>query len=60
MDMDRFLNWQNIERYKTLSNIATDETQRRLILGHLAEELKKSKKIACSRYVLIAAIVMGI
>jgi hypothetical protein len=41
MDMDRFLNWQNIERYKKLSDIATDETQRRPIFGLLSEESKQ-------------------
>jgi hypothetical protein len=43
MDTDRFLTWQNIERYK---NVSDNETQRRLILGLLFEELKTSKRSA--------------
>src|SRR6516162_3528529 len=50
MDTDRFLTWQNIERYKNVSDIVTDQTQRRLIVGLLSEELKTSKQSAARKH----------
>ena len=44
MDLDHFVTHQNIERYRRLSDIATDEPQRRLILRLLTEELEKFKQ----------------
>jgi hypothetical protein len=42
MRIERFLNAQNIERYKRLLRIAPDETQRRQIQNLLAEEEDKA------------------
>lgn len=41
--MDRFLNEQNIERYRKLADTATDEAQRVMIMRLLAEENAKLK-----------------
>jgi hypothetical protein len=46
MDLDHFVTHQNIERYRKLSDIATDEPQRRVIFRLLAEELEKFKQLA--------------
>lgn len=55
MDMDRFLNWQNIELDKELSDIATDEPRRRLFFGLLSEKLKNSKQLALQEKTLEAS-----
>jgi hypothetical protein len=39
--MERFFSQQNIERYRKLFDISTDERQRRLIFKLLAEEQEK-------------------
>jgi hypothetical protein len=39
--MERFVNQQNIERYRKLLDISTDEPQRRLIFKLLSEEQEK-------------------
>jgi hypothetical protein len=41
MDMDRFVNDQNIERFRKLASASTNETDRRILLGLLAEENAK-------------------
>ncbi|MFZ0422406.1 MAG: hypothetical protein WAL80_05975 [Xanthobacteraceae bacterium] len=41
--MDRFVNRENIDRYRRLANEATDATERLQILGLLAEEEAKFK-----------------
>jgi hypothetical protein len=45
MDLDHFVTHQNIERYRKLSDIATDEPQRRVIFRLLSEELEKFKQL---------------
>ena len=44
MDMDRFVNRKNIERYRRLSSEATDANERLKILGLLAEEMAKFRQ----------------
>jgi len=38
MDMERFFSQQNIERYRKLRDVSTDEPERRLILKSLAAQ----------------------
>ena len=40
--MESFVNQQNIERYRRLINISTDEAQRRVIFKLLAQEQEKA------------------
>jgi rubrerythrin len=42
--MERFVTQQNIERYRRLIDISTDEAQRRVIFKLLAEEQEKFKQ----------------
>ena len=49
MELDFFVTQQNIERYRKLSDIATDEPQRRLIFRLLAEEREKLKQLEGNR-----------
>jgi hypothetical protein len=42
--MERFVSHQNIERYRKLADLDTDETQRRLIFDLLAEEQEKFRQ----------------
>jgi hypothetical protein len=42
--MERFVSQQNIERYRKLLDISTDEPQRRMILKLLAEEQEKFRQ----------------
>lgn len=44
MDLERFVNRQNIERYRRLSCEATDANERVKILRLLAEELAKFRQ----------------
>jgi hypothetical protein len=39
--MDRFVNDQNIERFRKLASASTSETDRKILLGLLAEENAK-------------------
>jgi hypothetical protein len=39
--MERFVSQQNIERYRRLLDVFTDETQRRVVFKLLAEEQEK-------------------
>ena len=41
--MDRFLQDQNIARYRRLRDSSTDETERRMIIKLLVEEMAKLK-----------------
>ena len=43
MDLDRFLNEQNIARYRKLFDASTDKDERAVILELLAEEVAKLK-----------------
>jgi hypothetical protein len=45
MDLDHFVTRKNIERYRKLSDVATDDLQRRLVFRLLAEELEKFKQL---------------
>jgi hypothetical protein len=45
MQLERFLNRQNIERYRRLLDVVCDETQRRQILGLLEEEEEKTREL---------------
>jgi hypothetical protein len=38
MDMDRFVNDQNIERYRKLASASTSDAERKMLFGLLAEE----------------------
>jgi hypothetical protein len=42
--MERFVSQQNIERYRRLIDISTDEAQRRAIFKLLAEEQEKFRQ----------------
>jgi rubrerythrin len=42
--MERFVSHQNIELYRKLADLYTDETQRRLIFDLLAEEQEKFRQ----------------
>ena len=42
--MERFIRQQNIERYRRLIDISTDEAQRRVIFKLLAEEQEKFRQ----------------
>jgi rubrerythrin len=42
--MERFVSQQNIERYRKLLNISTNETERRMIFKLLAEEQEKFRQ----------------
>jgi rubrerythrin len=42
--MERFVTQQNIERYRRLIDISTDEAQRRVIFKLLAEEQEKFRQ----------------
>jgi rubrerythrin len=42
--MERFVSQQNIERYRKLLDIFTDEPQRRVIFKLLAEEQEKLRQ----------------
>jgi hypothetical protein len=42
--MERFISQQNIERYRRLIDISTDEAQRRVIFKLLAEEQEKFRQ----------------
>jgi hypothetical protein len=42
--MERFVGQQNIERYRRLIDISTDEAQRRVIFKLLAEEQEKFRQ----------------
>jgi hypothetical protein len=44
--MERFVSQQNIERYRKLLDMSTDDFQRRLILKLLSEEQEKLRNIA--------------
>jgi hypothetical protein len=48
MDLDIFLQEQNIRRYRKLLDASMGETERRTILKLLAEEMKKIKGSASS------------
>ena len=43
--MERFVSQQNIERYRKLLDIFTDDTQRRVIITLLAQEQEKMSKL---------------
>jgi rubrerythrin len=45
MDLARFLNQQNVERYLRLLEQATDATQRRQIINLLEEEQEKANEL---------------
>jgi rubrerythrin len=45
MDLARFLNQQNVERYLRLLERATDATQRRQIINLLEEEQEKANEL---------------
>jgi hypothetical protein len=45
MDIERFLNEQNIRRYRKLLDIAADEIQRRQINNLLADEEEKAREL---------------
>jgi hypothetical protein len=49
MDMDRFVNDQNIERFKKLASATTTQAERKMLLGLLAEEQVKSVKLEKAR-----------
>jgi hypothetical protein len=49
MDMDRFVNDQNIERYRKLASASTNEAERKILLGLLAEENTKFKELQKAR-----------
>ena len=42
MDLDRFVNDQNIERYRRLAEAAATEAERKIMLELLAEEEAKA------------------
>jgi hypothetical protein len=42
--MERFVSQQNIERYRKLLDLSTDEPQRRMIFKLLAEEQEKFRQ----------------
>jgi rubrerythrin len=42
--MERFVSQQNIERYRKLLDISTNETERRMIFKLLAEEQEKFRQ----------------
>ena len=48
MDIERFLNEQNIRRYRKLLDIAADEIQRRQINNLLADEEEKARELVPS------------
>lgn len=48
MDLDRFVNQQNIARYRKLLDIDTDELKRHTISRLLTFELEKSEQLAPS------------
>ena len=43
MTLERFFNQQNIERYRKLLDIVSDQTQRRQIMNLLEEEEDKAR-----------------
>lgn len=45
MELARFLNQQNVERYLRLLEQATDATQRRQIINLLEEEQEKANEL---------------
>ena len=45
MDLARFLNQQNVERYLRLLERATDATQRRQIINLLEDEQEKASEL---------------
>jgi hypothetical protein len=45
MQLERFLNRQNIERYRRLLDVVCNETQRRQILCLLEEEEEKTREL---------------
>ena len=45
MELARFLNQQNVERYLRLLERATDATQRRQIINLLEEEQEKANEL---------------
>jgi hypothetical protein len=49
MDSARFLNQQNVERYRRLLELATDATQRRQIINLLEEEQEKTRELQAAR-----------
>ena len=46
MDLDHFVSRQNIERYRKLSDVAADDTRRRMILGLLSKELEQFERLS--------------
>jgi hypothetical protein len=45
MDLARFLNQQNVERYRRLLDLVTDATQRRQIINLLEEEQQTASEL---------------
>jgi hypothetical protein len=41
VDMDRFINDENLERFRRLASATTSETERKILLGLLAQEEAK-------------------
>jgi hypothetical protein len=50
MDLERYFNRQNIQRYRKLLDIISDQTQRRQIMNLLEEEEDKAKDLKRSKY----------
>jgi hypothetical protein len=50
MTLERFFNQQNIERYRKLLDIVSDQTQRRQIINLLEEEEDKARYLKPSEY----------
>jgi len=47
--MDRFVNVQNIGRYRKLASASTGEVERKILLGLLAEEKTKFNELQKAR-----------
>jgi len=41
MDMDRFVNDENLDRLRKLTNVSTTEDERKILFGLLADEKTK-------------------
>ena len=41
MDMDRFVNEENLERFRRLASVSTTEPERKILFGLLADEQAK-------------------
>ena len=51
MDMDRFVNEENLERFRRLASVSTTEPERKILFGLLADEQAKFFELQKSRTV---------